>query len=63
MTELAELAFVPSSERVAHISWRLLWWPTCLLQGQDVSSFNGVLNIAGALYSSVLFLGILDCEF
>lgn len=30
-------------------------------QGSDVSSYGAVLNIAGALYSSVLFLGIIDC--
>ncbi|GAB4822452.1 hypothetical protein N2152v2_009498 [Parachlorella kessleri] len=30
-------------------------------QGTEVNTFNGLINVAGALYMSVLFLGILDC--
>ena len=30
------------------------------MQGSDTGTFNGVINIAGALFMSVQFLGIAD---
>lgn len=35
--------------------------PPLAVQGTKIGTFNGVINVAGALYMSVLFMGILDC--